>query len=109
MRNLLYLINKIFFLIIFVSCHSTNNNIQTKNQITVEKEKQEKNFINVDTSKSLQNSDTFNLFVTPNDTLNNSTKYTAMGKKLVIEAPVHNSPNQTKIDSIKNAKEKLKN
>lgn len=63
---------------------------------------------NTDTINNIQSNTMSNEIITKQDTLNKNTKYSNKENKEIKEAPKHKSPDQTEIDSIKKAKEKLK-
>lgn len=61
-----------------------------------------------DTVKKIQLNSITNEIEAKQDTLNKNKKYSKKDNKEIKEAPKHTSPDQTEIDSIKKAKEKLK-
>lgn len=108
MKNLSFLINLIIATSLFFSCSNNKNNIKSENQSVVEKPLIDNVVTNTDTIKNNQSNAMTNEIVTKQDTLNKNTKYSNKENKVIKEAPKHNSPDQTEIDSIKKAKEKLK-
>jgi|GEM_PF-3110653 len=108
MKNSSYLISAFAITVLF-SCSNNKNNIKSETQSVVEKPLIDNTVSNIDTTKTEQTTNivsggTENI----KDTLNKNTKYLNKENKEGKEAPKHNSPDQSEIDSLKKAKEKLK-
>ncbi|MGI6341988.1 MAG: hypothetical protein ACOXZ9_03285 [Bacteroidales bacterium] len=108
MKNLSFLISLTVAVFLLFSCSNNKNIIKSENQSAVEKPLIDSVATSTDTAKVTISNAMTNEMVTKKDSLNKNTKYSNKGNKEIKEAPKHNSPNQTKIDSIKKAKEKLK-
>jgi formaldehyde-activating enzyme involved in methanogenesis len=108
MKNLSFLISTFVATTMFLSCSNKKNNIKSENQSVVEKPLIDNNVSNIDTTKNKQNAVVTSETEIKQDTLNKNTKYSKKDNKVIKEAPKHNSPDQSEIDSIKKAKEKLK-
>ena len=108
MKNLSFLINLIIATSIFFSCSNNKNNIKSVNQSVVEKTPIDNVDTNTDTTKNKQSTVLTNETESKQDTLNKNTKYSNKENKVIKEAPKHNSPDQSEIDSIKKVKEKIK-
>jgi len=108
MKNSLYLISA-FAIIVLFSCSNNKNNIKSETQSVVEKPLIDSTVTNIDTTKTEQINIVTNGTENKKDTLNKNTKYLNKENKVGKEAPKHNSPDQSEIDSLKKAKQKLKN
>lgn len=108
MKNLLFLINLTIATSFFFSCSNNKNDINFQNQSVVEKPLIDNVVTNTDSVKNTQSNTMTNEIATKKDTVNKSSKYSKKENKEIKEAPKHNSPDQTEIDSIKKEKEKLK-
>lgn len=108
MKNLSFLINTLVVTTMFLSCSNKKNNMKSENQSVVEKPLIDNAESNIDTTKNKQNNEMMNETENNQDTLNKSTKYLNKENKVIKEAPKHNSPDQSEIDSIKKTKETLK-
>ncbi|MEN8858464.1 MAG: hypothetical protein ABF260_10440 [Flavobacteriaceae bacterium] len=108
MKNLSCLIS-VFVITVLFSCSNNKNNIKTKTQSVVEKPLIDNAVSNVDSTKNQQIDIVTDRAKTKIDTLNKNTKQLNKVKKKGQEAPKHNSPDQSKIDSLKKAKQKFKN
>ncbi|MCC7331468.1 MAG: hypothetical protein IT232_02570 [Flavobacteriales bacterium] len=108
MKNLSFLINTLVVTTMFLSCSNKKNNMKSENQSVVEKPLIDNAESNIDTTKNKQNNKMMNETENNQDTLNKSTKYLNKENKVIKEAPKHNSPDQSEIDSIKKTKENFK-
>lgn len=108
MKNLSFLISTFIAITMFLSCSNKNNNIKSENQSVVKKPLIDIDVSNIDTTKNKQNTVVTRETEIKQDTLNKNTKYSKKDNKVIKEAPKHSSPDQSEIDSIKKAKEKLK-
>lgn len=108
MKNSSFLINLTIATSLLFSCSNNKNNIKSENQSVVEKPLIDNVVTNTDTVKNTQSNTMTNEIVIKKDTSNKNTKYSNKENKGIKEAPKHNSPDQTEIDSIKKAKENLK-
>lgn len=107
MRNLSYLISAFVFLALF-SCSNNKHNIKSAPQPVVEKPSIYNTETNIDTTQIKQGNVMTNETENKKDTLNKNKRYLNKENKIVKEAPKHNSPDQSEIDSIKKSKEKIK-
>ena len=108
MKNLSFLISTFIAITMFLSCSNKNNNIKSENQSVVEKPRIVMDVSNIDTTKNKQNTVVTRETEIKQDTFNKNTKYSKKNSKEIKEAPKHSSSDQSEIDSIKKAKEKLK-
>lgn len=108
MKNLLFLINISVFCTMIFACTNLKNNDKTELQKEEEKEKIEAQAQSMDTTKNIENTQLSGETIDNQDSLSKSDKYSSKEDAEVQEAPPHNSPNQSKIDSIKKAKGELK-
>jgi len=108
MKNSSYLISAFAITVLF-SCSNNRNNIKSETQSVVEKPLIDNTVSNTDTTKTEQTNIVTDGAKNKMDTLNKNTKYLNKEKKEGQEAPKHNSPDQSEIDSLKKAKQKLKN
>lgn len=108
MKNSSYLISAFAITVLF-SCSNNKNNIKSETQSVVEKPLIDSTETNIDTTKIEQLNMVTSETENKKDTLNKNSKYSNKDNKVIKEAPKHNSPDQSEIDSIKEAKQKLKN
>lgn len=108
MKNSSYLISAFAITVLF-SCSNNKNNIKSETQSVVEKPLIDSTETNIDTTKIEQLNMVTSETENKKDTLNKNSKYSNKDNKVIKEAPKHNSPDQSEIDSIKKAKQKLKN
>lgn len=108
MKKSSFLINLTIATSLLISCSNNKNNIKSENQSVVEKPMIDNVVTNTDTVKNTQSNTMTNEIVIKKDTSNKNTKYSNKENKGIKESPKHNSPDQAEIDSIKKAKEKLK-
>jgi hypothetical protein len=106
MKNSSYLISA-FALTVLFSCSYNKNNIKSETQSAVEKPLIDNTVLNIDTTKTEQTSIVTDGARNKIDTLNKNTKYLNKENIEGQEAPKHNSPDQSEIDSLKKAKKKL--
>lgn len=90
------------------ACSNSKNNTKPENQSAVEKPLIDSNIYNIDTTINKQNTTATSETKNKQDTLNKNRKYSNKENKIIKDAPKHNSPDQSEIDSIKKAKEQLK-
>lgn len=107
MKKLSYLTNVILLALLMTSCSNNKPNKKSENQSADEKPQIENSVSSIDTTKNKGTIMQSKTIETKTDTLNKDQKY-SKGDNKVNEAPKHNSPDQSTIDSIKKSKEKLK-
>lgn len=92
----------------FTSCSNNSKKIKSEAQSKLNTPVNSDTIKSADSSKVIQTISEKNEAGMKKDSLNQKSKYIIKKNTIGKEAPKHGSPDQTKIDSIKRAKEKLK-